>query len=57
LLLIESVETSVFLDETAIETAESLNESGHERLNRTRCGGCVNPALKAIIGHRAIRPD
>jgi hypothetical protein len=57
LLLIESGETSVFLDETAIETTESLNERGHEGFDRTRCGGCVNPALKAIIGHRAIRPD
>jgi hypothetical protein len=57
LLLIESAETGVFLDEPAIEAAESLNERDHERFDRTRCGGCVNPSLKAIIGHRAIRPD
>jgi hypothetical protein len=57
LLLIESAGTGVFLDETAIEATESLNESGHGRFDRTRCGGCVNPSLKAIIGHHAIRPD
>jgi hypothetical protein len=57
LLLIESAGTGVFLDETAIEATESLNETGHGRFDRTRCGGCVNPSLKAIIGHHAIRPD
>jgi hypothetical protein len=54
--LIESGETGVFLDEMAIEATESLNERDHERLDRTRCGGCVNPALVAIIGHSGIRP-
>jgi hypothetical protein len=57
LLLIESAETGVFLDETAIEATQSLNKSHQGRFDRTRCGGCVNPALKAIIGHRAIRSD
>jgi hypothetical protein len=57
LLLIENGETGVFVDEMAIEATESLNERDHERLDRTRCGGCVNPALKAIFGHDAIRPN
>jgi hypothetical protein len=56
LVLIESGGTSVFVDEMAIEATQSLNERDHERLDRARCGGCVNPALKAIIGHSAIRP-
>jgi hypothetical protein len=51
LLLIESGGTGVFVDEMAIEATESLNERGHERFDGTRYGGCVNPALKAIIGH------
>jgi hypothetical protein len=57
LLLIENAGTGVFVDEMAIEATESLNERDHERFDRTHCGGCVNPSLKAIIGHRAIRPD
>jgi hypothetical protein len=50
LLLIESGETSVFVDKMPIEATESLNERDHERLDRTRCGGCVNPALKGSSG-------
>ena len=45
--------TGVFVDEMTIEATESLNERDHERLDRTRYGGCVNPALKTIIGHGA----
>jgi hypothetical protein len=56
LLLIESGGTGVFIDEMAIEATKSLNERDHERFDRTRYGGCVNPALKAIIGHGEIRP-
>jgi hypothetical protein len=46
---------SMLTNESAIAARE--NERDHGRLDRTRCGGCVNPALKAIIGHGAIRPN